>query len=161
LKSKKIGAIARRLPSLMVLDDLKLSIPEIRISIADARDHYGSDLGGICMGRYLGWDPKETWSLITWFLYAALLHQPPDGGVEGAKGGHYGHHRIPGRPFHVPGCQPSASRPSQLRQLVGTNRMGDNPPVAQGDLSKPLYKASNGRFIDLGEVSGIHVLRSR
>ena len=20
-------------------------------------------------------DPKETWSLITWFLYAALLHQ--------------------------------------------------------------------------------------
>jgi cytochrome c-type biogenesis protein CcsB len=26
-------------------------------------------------GRYWSWDPKETWSLITWFLYAALLHQ--------------------------------------------------------------------------------------
>jgi cytochrome c-type biogenesis protein CcsB len=25
-------------------------------------------------GRYWGWDPKETWSLITWFVYAALLH---------------------------------------------------------------------------------------
>jgi len=25
-------------------------------------------------GRYWGWDPKETWSLITWFIYAALLH---------------------------------------------------------------------------------------
>ena len=26
-------------------------------------------------GSYWSWDPKETWSLITWFLYAALVHQ--------------------------------------------------------------------------------------
>jgi cytochrome c-type biogenesis protein CcsB len=25
-------------------------------------------------GRYWSWDPKETASLITWFIYAALLH---------------------------------------------------------------------------------------
>ncbi len=25
-------------------------------------------------GSYWSWDPKETWSLITWFIYAALLH---------------------------------------------------------------------------------------
>ena len=25
-------------------------------------------------GRYWGWDPKETWSLVTWLIYAALLH---------------------------------------------------------------------------------------
>jgi cytochrome c-type biogenesis protein CcsB len=25
-------------------------------------------------GRYWGWDPKETWSLITWFVYATILH---------------------------------------------------------------------------------------
>ena len=25
-------------------------------------------------GRYWGWDPNETWSLITWFIYATLLH---------------------------------------------------------------------------------------
>jgi len=24
--------------------------------------------------RYWSWDPKETWSLITWFIYAAMLH---------------------------------------------------------------------------------------
>ena len=24
-------------------------------------------------GRYWGWNPKETWSLITWFVYATLL----------------------------------------------------------------------------------------
>jgi ABC-type transport system involved in cytochrome c biogenesis permease subunit len=26
------------------------------------------------MGSYWVWDPKQTWSLITWFIYAALLH---------------------------------------------------------------------------------------
>jgi len=25
-------------------------------------------------GTYWSWDPKETWSLITWFIYAATLH---------------------------------------------------------------------------------------
>jgi|DewCreStandDraft_4_1066084.scaffolds.fasta_scaffold02708_16 ABC-type transport system involved in cytochrome c biogenesis permease subunit len=25
-------------------------------------------------GRYWSWDPKETWSLITWFFYAVILH---------------------------------------------------------------------------------------
>ncbi|MFH0963973.1 MAG: cytochrome c biogenesis protein CcsA [Planctomycetota bacterium] len=25
-------------------------------------------------GRYWGWDPKETWSLITWFVYGSYLH---------------------------------------------------------------------------------------
>ncbi len=25
-------------------------------------------------GRYWGWDPKETWALITWLVYAAVIH---------------------------------------------------------------------------------------
>ena len=25
-------------------------------------------------GTYWSWDPKETWSIITWFLYASTLH---------------------------------------------------------------------------------------
>ena len=25
-------------------------------------------------GTYWSWDPKETWSLITWFVYAIYLH---------------------------------------------------------------------------------------
>jgi len=25
-------------------------------------------------GRYWGWDPKETWSLITFFIYLAIIH---------------------------------------------------------------------------------------
>ncbi|MEN6474940.1 MAG: cytochrome c biogenesis protein CcsA [Syntrophaceae bacterium] len=26
-------------------------------------------------GRYWGWDPKETWALITWLIYAAVIHE--------------------------------------------------------------------------------------
>ncbi|MBI4697368.1 MAG: cytochrome c biogenesis protein CcsA [Nitrospirae bacterium] len=40
-------------------------------------------IGGLIMGaiwansawgKYWSWDPKETWSLITWFVYALYLH---------------------------------------------------------------------------------------
>jgi cytochrome c-type biogenesis protein CcsB len=34
----------------------------------------GSVWANSAWGRYWGWDPKETWSLITWFIYATLLH---------------------------------------------------------------------------------------
>ena len=27
-----------------------------------------------CWGTYWNWDPKETWSLVTWIVYAAYLH---------------------------------------------------------------------------------------
>jgi cytochrome c-type biogenesis protein CcsB len=34
----------------------------------------GSIWANSAWGSYWSWDPKETWSLITWFIYAALLH---------------------------------------------------------------------------------------
>jgi len=36
-------------------------------------------------GRYWGWDPKETWSLITWLMYAFYLHARLRSGWRGAK----------------------------------------------------------------------------
>lgn len=36
-------------------------------------------------GRYWGWDPKETWSLITWFVYAFYLHAKFIRGWQGSK----------------------------------------------------------------------------
>ncbi len=36
-------------------------------------------------GRYWGWDPKETWSLITWLIYATLLHARLMRGWEGKR----------------------------------------------------------------------------
>lgn len=34
----------------------------------------GSVWANSAWGTYWSWDPKETWSLITWFVYAAFLH---------------------------------------------------------------------------------------
>jgi len=34
----------------------------------------GSVWANVTWGRYWGWDPKETWSLITWMVYAFFLH---------------------------------------------------------------------------------------
>jgi cytochrome c-type biogenesis protein CcsB len=36
-------------------------------------------------GRYWGWDPKETWSFITWVLYAGYLHARATAGWKGRK----------------------------------------------------------------------------
>jgi cytochrome c-type biogenesis protein CcsB len=36
-------------------------------------------------GRYWGWDPKETWSFITWVLYAGYLHARATAGWRGSK----------------------------------------------------------------------------
>lgn len=36
-------------------------------------------------GRYWGWDPKETWSFITWVGYAAYLHARVTNGWKGDK----------------------------------------------------------------------------
>jgi len=36
-------------------------------------------------GRYWGWDPKETWSLVTWFVYATMLHVRLMRGWEGRR----------------------------------------------------------------------------
>jgi len=51
-------------------------------------------LGGLLMGaiwansawgKYWSWDPKETWSLITWFVYALYLHARFIGGWRGKR----------------------------------------------------------------------------
>ena len=36
-------------------------------------------------GRYWGWDPKETWSFITWTIFAGYLHARATAGWKGAK----------------------------------------------------------------------------
>lgn len=36
-------------------------------------------------GRFWGWDPKETWSLVTWIIYAAYLHARTTVGWKGRR----------------------------------------------------------------------------
>jgi cytochrome c-type biogenesis protein CcsB len=36
-------------------------------------------------GRFWGWDPKETWSLVTWVIYAGYLHARATAGWKGSR----------------------------------------------------------------------------
>ena len=36
-------------------------------------------------GRFWGWDPKETWSLVTWIIYAVYLHARATAGWKGRR----------------------------------------------------------------------------
>ncbi|MBW2057141.1 MAG: c-type cytochrome biogenesis protein CcsB [Deltaproteobacteria bacterium] len=85
IKSKQTGGLLVRLPSLEILDELNyrsltLGFPLLTVGIVT-----GSVWASYAWGSYWSWDPKETWSLITWFLYAALLHQRLAIGWRGKK----------------------------------------------------------------------------
>jgi cytochrome c-type biogenesis protein CcsB len=74
IKTKKIGAFYHRLPPLQVLDELNYRCLTIGFPFLTLGIISGAIWAESAWGAYWSWDPKETWSLITWFLYAALLH---------------------------------------------------------------------------------------
>jgi cytochrome c-type biogenesis protein CcsB len=74
IKHKKAASILPDLPSLETLDlinykCMSLGFPLLTIGIIS-----GSIWAEYAWGSYWSWDPKETWSLITWIVYAILIH---------------------------------------------------------------------------------------
>ncbi len=67
-------AMLERLPSDKLLDELTHQLVMFGFIFLSAGIITGSVWANSAWGRYWGWDPKETWSLITWFVYAGLLH---------------------------------------------------------------------------------------
>jgi cytochrome c-type biogenesis protein CcsB len=70
---KPDGWIAR-LPETDALDALSYQLIMFGFLFLTIGIITGAVWANTAWGRYWGWDPKETWSLITWFIYAALLH---------------------------------------------------------------------------------------
>jgi cytochrome c-type biogenesis protein CcsB len=75
LKSKRFGFFYNRLPSLESLDQLNSHCLTTGFVFLTLGIITGSAWARQAWGTYWQWDPKETWSLITWFLYAAQIHQ--------------------------------------------------------------------------------------
>ena len=75
IKYKHFGLFYSRLPSLEALDNLNHHSVAIGFSLMTLGIITGSVWAKQAWGTYWQWDPKETWSLITWLIYAALLHQ--------------------------------------------------------------------------------------
>jgi cytochrome c-type biogenesis protein CcsB len=63
-----------RLPRLEVLDDIGYRAVVIGFPFLTLVIILGAVWANYAWGRYWGWDPKETASLVTWLIYGAYLH---------------------------------------------------------------------------------------
>lgn len=75
IKKKKLGRIHKLLPSLEVLDMINRRGLPVGFFLMTVGIVSGALWAGSAWGLYWSWDPKETWSLVTWFAYAAMVHQ--------------------------------------------------------------------------------------
>ena len=74
LKTKHFGALFQKLPPLETLDEISYRCFAIGFPLLTVAIISGAIWSEKAMGSYWTWDPKQTWSLITWIIYAALLH---------------------------------------------------------------------------------------
>ena len=85
IKSRKPSELCYRLPSIEELDNLNYKIIVAAFPVLTV----GIIMGGIwaynAWGRFWGWDPKETWALITALIYAGYLHMRFLKGLRGRK----------------------------------------------------------------------------
>jgi cytochrome c-type biogenesis protein CcsB len=63
-----------RFPKANVLDELTYQMVMFGLLFLSMGIITGAVWANSAWGRYWGWDPKETWSLITWIVYATLVH---------------------------------------------------------------------------------------
>lgn len=74
LKSKKLDGLFLRLPNVQVLDEINYRLITIGFPLLTLAIITGALWAQDAWGTYWRWDPKETWSLITWIIYAMVLH---------------------------------------------------------------------------------------
>jgi cytochrome c-type biogenesis protein CcsB len=74
LKMKHFGALFQKLPSLETMDDISYRCLTVGWPLLTVAIISGSIWSDQAMGSYWIWDRKQTWSLIIWIIYAALLH---------------------------------------------------------------------------------------
>jgi cytochrome c-type biogenesis protein CcsB len=72
-----------RLPPAKRLDDLAYRTAAFAFPIWTFAVIAGAIWAQSAWGRYWGWDPKETWSFITWVVFAAYLHARATAGWRG------------------------------------------------------------------------------
>ena len=72
--SEEAGAVSKLLPNADVLEELNYKAIAVGFPMLTLGIVTGAAWADYAWGSYWSWDPKETWSLITWFIYASFLH---------------------------------------------------------------------------------------
>lgn len=71
---KSGGSFWGFLPSSSALDEIGYKTIAIGFPLLTIGIVTGAFWANVAWGTYWSWDPKETWSLIVWLIYAAYLH---------------------------------------------------------------------------------------
>lgn len=85
IKKKRIHAGGAALPSLETLDRINYKCMSYGFPFLTIGIITGALWAELAWGSYWNWDPKETWSLITWIVYAILIHNRLAIGWRGRK----------------------------------------------------------------------------
>ncbi|WP_329456302.1 c-type cytochrome biogenesis protein CcsB [Streptomyces sp. NBC_01497] len=89
IAGEKISAFAtsvlERLPAAATLDKLAYRVNAAVFPLWTFTIIAGAIWAGSAWGHYWEWDPKETWSFITWVAYACYLHARATAGWKGRK----------------------------------------------------------------------------
>ena len=73
------------IPGLNILDDLNYQMIVVGFLMLTLGIITGSVWAHSAWGTYWSWDPKETWSLITWLIYASVIHSRMVRGWKGKR----------------------------------------------------------------------------
>ena len=73
-KAESRGGMLAMFPPTRLLDDINYRAIMIGFPLLTLGIITGAAWANYAWGTYWSWDPKETWSLIVWFVYAAFLH---------------------------------------------------------------------------------------
>ncbi len=68
------AALVPKLPDPKKLDDMIYKVVIVGFPLISIGIVLGGMWAAAAWGRFWGWDPKETWALITWAVYAIYLH---------------------------------------------------------------------------------------
>ncbi|MEU9735673.1 c-type cytochrome biogenesis protein CcsB [Streptomyces sp. NPDC048002] len=79
------NSVLDRLPAASSLDKFSYRVNAAVFPLWTFTIIAGAIWAGDAWGRYWGWDPKETWSFITWVAYACYLHARATAGWKGRK----------------------------------------------------------------------------
>lgn len=74
LKSKRLGGLFERLPSIQTLDYLNYRLITIGFPMMTLAIITGALWAEGAWGSYWRWDVREVWSLVIWLIYALILH---------------------------------------------------------------------------------------
>src|SRR5580698_3643295 len=79
------AGILQHLPGPVILDRLSYRTVLFGFPVWTFGVMAGAIWADHAWGRYWGWDPKETWSFITWVVYAMFLHARATAGWRGKR----------------------------------------------------------------------------